>query len=548
MRTRLANSGLLLASCAVGFLLCEVSLRIFHPKYRDLADAQFQSDAMRIFARKPNGRRLSHHPDTRLSHPLYHNNFGLRQHRDFRESDLAAAANIGVFGDSFTENIKMAAPYSFTEPLDYLLNLAGEDRFNVLNFGVAGYGTGQSFMHYTSFSGRAWDFDQVLYVYCHNDLRDIYRSGLFHLDEAGRMVQAEAVRERWWVPLVGRLHVTYLILDAIGRVSLIAEQAVSTNEHLRRGFNDRRGGVDDTFLSLTRSFQQGDLTFENQQILEIFRQLIRRWKNSVEDNGGAFSIVLLPDHAPHSYVVDSIRAEGIETIDLYACFNESDPAFSETRWRESSYRFRNDAHWNETGTSLAAVCLYRALEVKMGLPVLSEDRLQEAVSRYYAAFGGEFPLPADFAGEGGSASTPEASAEIRKKYMELDLELESEIRDLVRQPDKRIIASEFDVYLVGDRLVYVKDECRPTDMHYAPFFLHVAPVDDGDLAVLRRPHGFENVDFHENMMMRINDRQCAITVDLPGWPVRGIRTGQYVPGAGEIWSAEFSMGQARQAN
>ena len=408
MRTGLANFCLLLLSCAVGFLLCEVFLRIFHPKYRDLAEAQFQSDAMRIFARKPNGRKPFHHPDTRLSHSLYHNNFGLRQHRDFRESDLAAAAaNIGVFGDSFTENIKMAAPYSFTEPLDYLLNLAGEDRFNVLNFGVAGYGTGQSFMHYTSFAGRAWDLDQVLYVYCHNDLRDMYRSGLFRLDEAGRMMQAEAFAESWWVPFVRRLHVTYLILDAIGRVSFIAEQAISTNEHLRRGFNDRR--ADDTLLSLTRGFNQGDLDFEHRQMLEIFRQLIRRWKNSVEDNGGTFSIVLLPDRAPHSYLVDSIRAEGIETIDLYACFNDSDPAFSKTPWRQSPYRFKNDSHWNETGTSLAAVCLYRALEGKMGLPVLSEDRLQEAVSRYYAAFGGEFLLPADFTrgGGGGAGWGPE---------------------------------------------------------------------------------------------------------------------------------------------
>ena len=125
MRTRLANFCLLLVSCAVGVSLCEVSLRVFHPKYRDLAEANFSHDAMRIFARKPNSRRSTYHPDTRLYHSLHHNNLGLRQHRDFRESDLAAAANIGVFGDSFTENIRMAAPYSFTEPLDYLLNLRG---------------------------------------------------------------------------------------------------------------------------------------------------------------------------------------------------------------------------------------------------------------------------------------------------------------------------------------------------------------------------------------------------------------------------------------
>ena len=542
----LANLCLLLVSCVAGLLLCEVSLRLFYPKYQHLAEAQFRSDAMRLWARTPNARSWRGHPDTGLPHLLYHNNLALRQHRDFSETTLAAATNIGLFDGSFLENSRIGVQYSLTEPLDYLLN-QGQKRFNVLNFGVDGYGPGQSFLTYESFSGRAWDLDQVLYVYWINDLRDIYLTGLFHLDDAGRLAQVEAAGESWWVPFVRRLHVTYLILDAIGRVSLIAEQAVSTNEHLRREVNDRSAA--DALSPLLSGFSRGDLNFEHQQILEIFRQLIRRWKNSVEDNGGAFSIVLLPDRAPHPYLVDSIRAEGIETIDLYACFNDSDPAFSQTPWvgGESPYRFKNDPHWNEKGTSLAAVCLYRALEGKMGLPVLSEDRLQEAVSRYYAAFGAHFPLPTDFGG--GSASSPEASAEIRKKYMELDLqvlELESEITDLVRQPDKRIIASEFDVYLAGNRLVYVKDNCRRTDVD-AQFLLHVAPVDDGDLAVLSRPHGFENLDFH-GRSTRINDRQCAFTADLPGWPIRSIRTGQYVPGAGEIWSEEFLMEQAGQAN
>ena len=77
----------------------------------------------------------------------------------------------------------MAVQYSFTEPLDYLLNLRGQ-RVNVLNLGRRNYGTGRLFQYYERFR-YSEDLDHVLYVYCPNDLSNIYAMGEFHLDEAG---------------------------------------------------------------------------------------------------------------------------------------------------------------------------------------------------------------------------------------------------------------------------------------------------------------------------------------------------------------------------
>ena len=405
MRTMLRTLCLLLVSCAIGLSLSEISLRLFYPKYRDLAEAQFENDALRIWARTRNWRDSIVHPDTGLPHSLLHNNFGLRQHRDFSEADLDAAVNLGVFGDSFTENIFMAAPYSFTEPLDYLLNLQ-RGRFNVLNFGVNGYGPGQSLLHYEHFP-LAGDLDHVFYVYQRSDLSDIYVHGLFTLDEEGRLAQVKGRTGSWWAPLVRRLHGTYLVLDVIRRIS--SPYDIYARSPMLR--------------ALRRDRPEDEMSPDAQRILEIFRQLIRRWKNLVEDNGGVFSIVLLPDIPSPSYVVDLIRAENIEVIDLYACFNDVDPAHSRTAWEESSYRFRNDGHWNEAGNSLATVCLYRALEERMGLPNMSEDGLREAVFRYYAAFGGEDFLAFEQPSGGRPSAPSAASAEIRKKYMELDLEI-----------------------------------------------------------------------------------------------------------------------------
>ena len=215
MRKMCVNLCLLLVSCGMGLAFCEGTLRLFYPKYTPLVEAHVSRDAERIWGPSPKSRNQIRHPDTGAHHSLHHNNLGLRQHRDFSEAALAAATNIGVFGDSFVANIKMAAPYSFTEPLDYLLN-QGKKRFNVLNFGVDGYGPGQSFLYYQSFP-HARDLDSVFFTYCQNDLRNIYETGLFRLDDTGQLVRNEATRPSGWTPLISRLHLSYLIFDVSGK-------------------------------------------------------------------------------------------------------------------------------------------------------------------------------------------------------------------------------------------------------------------------------------------------------------------------------------------
>ena len=376
IRRTAVNLCLLLVSCVAGLSLCEASLRLFYPKYRHVAEHQFRRETMRIWARTPNSRDWTNHPDTRVTHSFHHNNLALRQHRDFSEADLAAATNIGVFGDSYAENVRMPVQYSFTEPLDYLLNQRGR-RFNVLNFGVESYGPGQSLLHYEHFP-FAKDLDHVLYVYCQNDLGNIYATGLFHLDEAGHLIRNEEIRESWWTPLIRRLHIAYLILDVSDRLSSFLAETAGDTENLWGG-----------------EVATGRETYYSQKnSLAIFRQLIRYWKHLAEHNGSTFSVVLLPRRPPQPFTVDLLYAEGVEVIDLYNCFGTHDPAHNDLDWYYSSYRFRKDGHWNEAENRLAAVCLYRVLEEKTGLPRLSEGRLQETLSRYYAAFEKETILKA----------------------------------------------------------------------------------------------------------------------------------------------------------
>ena len=457
----MANLWLLLASCLVGLSLCEVSLRLLYPKYRGLANAQVNQDAMRIWSNMPNARSWKYHPDTGSAHPFQHNNLGLRQHRNFTEADLTPATNIGVFGDSFVENIGLSAPYSFTEPLDYLLNQSGI-RFNVLNFGVHAYGPGQSFLHYEHFR-YINKLDYFLYVYCENDTRNIHETRLFHLDEAGRLDRPTTILSPWWVRLISRLHISYLILDASECLFQRSQNLLS-----KELFDEyqRRTGVQGHWHEehIRHSLYRGKMDDgEFKSSLAIFQRIVRRWKQLVENNGGAFSIVLLPVTPVHPDVAAVLMEEDVKVFDLYDCFSSYDPAHTDRPWRDSPYRFKNDGHWNEAGNRLAAVCLYRLLEEEMGVPALSEKRFGESLRKYYSAFvEGWIPrIP----GGGADVALPRPlvfERNIRRFLMRMSFS-KRRLRKVAAAPDEWIIRSTSDVSLLR-----ILMEGERTSTRYSP--------------------------------------------------------------------------------
>ena len=101
-----------------------------------------------------------------------------------------------------------------------------------------------------------------------------------------------------------------------------------------------------------------------------------------------------------------------------------------------------------------------------------------------------------------------------------------------------VARSTFDVYLLDDDLVYVREQCAPEDTD-AWFFLHLTPVDVDALPGKRREHGFDNLDFRFGTRGARFDGRCVASVRLPDYAIAGIRTGQYAAG-GQIWRVEFA--------
>ena len=100
---------------------------------------------------------------------------------------------------------------------------------------------------------------------------------------------------------------------------------------------------------------------------------------------------------------------------------------------------------------------------------------------------------------------------------------------------------EFAVYLAdGDALVYIKEPCEPADVE-ARFFLHIIPVDAADLPAARAESGFDNFDFWFAEEGAVFDGKCVGVMELPGYAVGGVRTGQFVSGEGVVWRVEFGI-------
>ena len=104
-----------------------------------------------------------------------------------------------------------------------------------------------------------------------------------------------------------------------------------------------------------------------------------------------------------------------------------------------------------------------------------------------------------------------------------------------------VIRSDWDVYLVGNSLIYKKEQCTPADAE-PTFFLHLDPADRYDLPGHRWLYGFDNLDFaFGDHRTPIEREVCAAIRELPDYAIAAIRTGQFTDDGQKIWEGSFDV-------
>ena len=112
--------------------------------------------------------------------------------------------------------------------------------------------------------------------------------------------------------------------------------------------------------------------------------------------------------------------------------------------------------------------------------------------------------------------------------------------EVIDQGGPSVTGAGFDVYIDDGRLIYHKPSCASGDTDRA-FYLHIFPMDPGDLPEERRQYEFDNLDFSFAAMSWRTGDVCRAVRELPEYAIARIRTGQHIPGDGSVWQAEFDF-------
>ncbi len=132
---------------------------------------------------------------------------------------------------------------------------------------------------------------------------------------------------------------------------------------------------------------------------------------------------------------------------------------------------------------------------------------------------------------------------------QIDAATVADFREAYRAARSRepVARSDYDLYLDGATLTYVKDNCPVKDLDEKKFFLHLFPADAADLPAHQRELGFDNRDFYLWEGGARIDGACVAVVTLPDYEFTRIRTGQFeTRGWPQLWSVEFAAGPAAQ--
>ena len=121
-----------------------------------------------------------------------------------------------------------------------------------------------------------------------------------------------------------------------------------------------------------------------------------------------------------------------------------------------------------------------------------------------------------------------------------------------------VARGRFDVYMDGDKLVFIREPCRIDDLA-ATFFVHVVPSSLNDLGRNGRASGFDNLDFSRAAIPRgeyfvdpvaprpFIDGRCMVTKRLPNYRIANVATGQYTSEGVEIWRVSFAVDTNRSS-
>ena len=332
----------------------------------------------------------------------YFNSHGFRD----RERSYEKPANtyrILVLGDSQVEAVQVALEDSFTAILEKALNAEScKTKFEVLSFGLSGFGTAEEYERYMNF-GIDYSPDMViLAVTTANDIQDNSKflswemtRVYFNFDAKGNLVLDRSLVDAY----DSGLTLPKRFFQALKRhsylASLVSERWFLLKQLLSRArFEETHSSLENApgtkklseFSEL--NIYLPDMSLRWREAYEITKALILKLKSAVEKNGSKFVLVTLtnaeqvhPEQGeefskqyglkfdydqPNRILGELAKQEFITTLQLMPSFRKY---HVETGQYLHGFGSGTIGHWNERGHRLAAKEILKFLTEKRLTPV-----------------------------------------------------------------------------------------------------------------------------------------------------------------------------------
>jgi len=344
-RRMLSGLVMVLFGTAVALLVFEIIVRIF---FEEPIMPRFVMDpGYGVRAQQPN-IVTRHYMPGEYEITISTNSGGMRGKRDYSLKKPEGVYRIALLGDSFIYGHGVNDPEVVSAVLEGRLNSqagAAGTRYEVLNFGVSGFGQAEELITYRE-NVRKYNPDAVVVFYFDNDIGNNAVSRLYRVDDEGNLVRdADS-----YLPGVKAREIMY----SIPPVRWLFEYS--------QGWNLIRNRLS-SLVQKSLLKQQGLRSFNDtsEDAVELTRALLVQFIADIRGDGAQPIIFIIPHKKMKSnFPLEKrvINSEGAMLI------NGND-------FMDASDYYVIDSHWNASGhKKAAAVIAQRILDgVATGVPV-----------------------------------------------------------------------------------------------------------------------------------------------------------------------------------
>lgn len=334
-----------------------------------------------IFEPQPKTHIVWDHPD--LKNNVVNNYDELGVNNFFFEIDTSKKKNIiGIFGDSFAENIFVFNEYRIDKILQKLFN----NKFEIVNYGVNGYGLDQIFLRYEKYKNN--DLKKIVYIFIENDFRNLYENQLVEYDVNGALKFREIKINKFYF-ILNKIHLSYFFLEfyyilnamkVYGFKTEVAEGTIKwlqSRDELKQNFSEKflkesrnqRKRLEDYYASsMLREVIDLKPSKETMLYLKKFNDLLSNLNEIIKRDNREFLIVVGPRP------IDTVAFKSIvQSIDNYNVLFLEEKFLNIESFAFRDFFFNNDYHWNELGNLYAAKFIFDKLMIGVGINKIGNE-------------------------------------------------------------------------------------------------------------------------------------------------------------------------------